>query len=91
MPCLMTDRDREHFQTACACEMCGGKFGRDPTSKKVQDHCHISRKYRYALCSSCNLTRARRPFQVNVFFHSPSNYDSHFLIQKLGEHKKLSR
>ena len=27
MPCLMTDRDHEHFWTAHACEMCGGKFG----------------------------------------------------------------
>ena len=67
MPCLMTDRDHEHFRTASACEMCGGKFGRDPMLKKVQDHCHISGKYRYALCFSCNLTRAKRPFQVNVF------------------------
>ena len=90
MPCLMTDGDREHFWTACACEICGGKFGRDPMSKKVWDHCHISGKYRYALCSSCNLTQAKRPFQVNVFFHGLSNYDSHFLIQKLGEYKKLS-
>ena len=90
MPCLMTDGDRKHFRTVHACEMCGGKFGRDPMSKKVEDHCHISGKYRYALCSSCNLTRAKRPFQVNVFFHGLSNYDSHFLIQKLGEYKKLS-
>ena len=34
MPCLMTDRDRKHFRTACACEMCEGKFGQDPMSKK---------------------------------------------------------
>ena len=81
---------RKHFRTARACEMCGGKFGRDPMSKKERDHCHISGKYRYALCSSCNLTRAKRPFQVNVFFHGLSNYDSHFLIQKLREYKKLS-
>ena len=27
MPCPMTDRDCKHFVTACACEMCGGKFG----------------------------------------------------------------
>ena len=54
-------------------------------SKKVGDHCHISGKYRYALCSSCNLTRAKRPFQVNVFFHCLSNYDSHFLIGGVQE------
>ena len=27
---------------------------------------------------------------MNIFFHSLSNYDLHFLIQKLGEYKKLS-
>ena len=89
VPCLMTDRDRKHFRAAGVCEMCGGKFGQDPMLKKVRDHCHISGKFRYALCSSCNLTRAKRPFQVNVFFHGLSNYDSHFLIQKLGEYKKF--
>ena len=35
MPCLMTDRDRKHFLTAHACEMCGGKFGQDSMLKKV--------------------------------------------------------
>ena len=72
MPCLMSDRDCERFRAARACAMCGGEFGRDPMLKKVRDHCHISGKYRYALCSSCNLTRAKRPFQVNVFFHGLS-------------------
>ena len=89
MPCLMTNRDHNHFHAAHACEMCGGKFGWDPMLKKVRDHCHISGKYRYALCSSCNLMRAKRPFQVNIFFHGLSNYNSHFLIQKLGEYKKF--
>ena len=27
---------------------------------------------------------------MNIFFHGRSNYDLHFLIQKLGEYKKLS-
>ena len=89
MPCLMSDRDCEPFRAARACEMCGGEFGQDPMLKKVRDHCHISGKYRYAMCSSCNLTRSKRAFQVNVFFHGLSNYDSHFLIQKLGEYKKI--
>ena len=89
LPCPMTDRDRKHFRAASVCEMCGRKFGQNPMLKKVRDHCHISGKFRYALCPSCNLTRAKRPFQVNVFFHGLSNYDSHFLIQKLGEYKKF--
>ena len=68
MPCLMSDSDRECFCAAHACEMCRGKFGQDPMLKKVWDHCHISGKYRYALCSSCNLTWAKRPFKVNFSF-----------------------
>ena len=91
MPCLMTDRDREHFQTAHACEMCGGKFGRDSMLKKVRDHCHISGKYRYALCSSCNLMWAKRPFQVNVFFHGLSNYDLALSDTEVGGVQEIVR
>ena len=85
-PCIMTDSDEEKFASSKRCEMCGGGFGKH--SLKVRDHCHISGKFRFALCSNCNLTRAKRPFQVYVFFHGLSNYDSHFLIQKLGEYKR---
>ena len=66
MSCLMTDH--KNFCAACVCEICEEKFGQDPMLKKVWDHCHISGKFRYALCSSFNLTWAKRPFQVNVFF-----------------------
>ena len=51
---------------------------------KVRDHCHISGRYRFALCSQRNLSRAKRPFEVIVLFHGLSNYDSHFLIRKLA-------
>ena len=87
--CGMTDQDCKYFRSAHVCEMCGQKFGQDPMLKKVENHCHISGMFRYVLCSSCNLTRAKRPFQVNIFFHGLSNYDSHFLIQKLGEYRKF--
>ena len=53
---------------------------------KVHDHCHISGWYRFALCSHCNLTRAKRPFEVIVFFHSLSNYDSQFIVCNLAFH-----
>ena len=85
-PCIMTDSDEKKFASFKRCEMCGGGFGKH--SLKVWDHCHISGKFRFALYSNCNLTRAKRPFQVYIFFHGLSNYDSHFLIQKLGEYKR---
>ena len=50
---------------------------------KVRDHCHLSGKFRYTLCSTCNLTHAKRPPEIHLFFHGLSNYASHFIIQKL--------
>ena len=68
--------------------MCRHPFWQYPQLIKVRDHCHISGRFRFALCSQCNLTRAKRLFQVYVFFHGLSNYNSHFLIQKLGMYKE---
>ena len=50
---------------------------------KVRDHCHLSGKFRYTLCSTCNLTHAKSPPEIHLFFHGLSNYDSHLIIQKL--------
>ena len=50
----------------------------------VHDHCHISGWDRFALCSHCNLTCAKRPFEVIVLFHGLSNYDSQFIVHKLA-------
>ena len=51
---------------------------------KVHDHCHISGCFRFALCSQYNLMRAKRPFQVYVFFHGLSNYDA-FSYSEIGD------
>ena len=87
VPCRMTPADWTSFSRAKSCEMCHRHFAVYPQLLKVRDHCHLSGCYRFALCSHCNLTRAKRPFNVYVFFHGLSNYDSHFLIQKLGMYK----
>ena len=84
-PCSMTRSDRQWHESARSCYMCGKKFHKHPHSDKVKDHCHLSGRYRFPLCAICNLTRAKRPFQIPVFFHGLSNYDSHFLVQKLAD------
>ena len=88
VPYKMTPEDWKFFSRAKSCEMCHRHFSDFPQLVKVRDHCHISGHFRFVLCSQCNLTRAKRPFQVYVFFHGLSNYDSDFLIQKLGMYRQ---
>ena len=86
VPCQMSVGEKEKFHQAHKCEMCYRSFDEAPSLIKVRDHCHLSGRYRYALCSECNLTHAKRPFEVYVFFHGLTNYDSHFLIQKMSSY-----
>ena len=82
-PMTMTADDREDFEASTVCNMCLRSF--TFVNYKVRDHDHITGRYRAALCNSCNLTYAKPKFQVNIFFHGLSNYDSHFLIQELDK------
>ena len=81
-PCCWYQSQRLAHELAEQCTMCLHPFSSHCI--KVHDHCHISRWYRFALCSHCNLTCAKRPFEVIVLFHGLSNYDSHFIVDKLA-------
>ena len=83
VPCAMRPEDKYMHKHAKHCFMCRKKFSDFCHLDKVRDHCHLSGKFRYTLCSTCNLTRAKRPPEIHLFFHGLSNYDSHFIIQKL--------
>ena len=83
MPCNMRPEDKYMHKHAKHCFMCRKKFSDFRHLDKVRDHCHLLGKFRYTLCSTCNLTRAKRPPEIHLFFHGLSNYDSHFIIQKL--------
>ena len=83
MPCFMRPEDKYMHKHAKHCFMCRKKFSNFCHLDKVRDHCHLSGKFRYTLCSTCNLTCAKRPPEIHLFFHGLSNYDSHFIIQKL--------
>ena len=83
VPCIMRPEDKYMHKHAKHCFMCRKKFSNFCHLDKVRDHCHLSGNFRYTLCSTCNLTCAKRPPEIHLFFHGLSNYDSHFIIQKL--------
>ena len=68
------------FQAATICHICGEHLEED----KVRDHCHVSGKYRGAAHDECNL-KYRIPRFIPVVFHNLKGYDSHLIMQHLGE------
>ena len=81
-PLKMTKEDEEKFQKADECHICNKKY--NETDVRVRDHCHITGKYRGSAHKDCNLN-----FQISdkipVIFHNLRGYDSHFIMQEIGE------
>ena len=82
-PMIFTAEDESKYESMNVCRLCGLEFIDYLKCLKVRDHCHLTGKFRFALCSSCNFTYAKQKKDICVFFHGLSNYDSHFIIQKL--------
>ena len=54
----------------------------------VRDHCHITGKFRgSAHQECCNLKLRIKPedIKIPVIFHNLRGYDSHFIMQQIGE------
>ena len=83
-PLKMTKEDEE-FQKANECHICNKKY----TDKdiRVRDHCHITGKYRGSTHQECNLKLRVNPEEIKipVIFHNLRGYDSHFIMQEIGE------
>ena len=81
-PLKMIKEDEEKFQKADECHICNKKY--NETDVRVRDHCHITGKYRGSAHKDCNLN-----FQISdkipVIFHNLCGYDSHFIMQEIGE------
>ena len=98
-PLKMTDEDNESFQRAKECHICKKPFGKDEDgvrnvggknikkvkikNVKVRDHCHVTGKYRGAAHASCNLN-FKLTDKIPVVFHNLKGYDSHFIMQEIG-------
>ena len=53
----------------------------------VKDHCHVTGKYRGSAHQSCNLKLqiSAEKIKIPVVFHNLKGYDSHFIINELGD------
>ena len=84
-PLRMTEKDKEAFKKAEECHICEKKY----TDKdvRVRDHCHITGKYRGSAHQECNLKLKIKPdnIKIPVIFHNLRGYDSHFIMQEIGE------
>ena len=84
-PLVMTEVDEQNFKTMDGCHICGEKY----TDKdvRVRDHCHITGKFRGSAHQECNLKLRIKPenIKIPVIFHNLRGYDSHFIMQQIGE------
>ena len=81
----MTNVDEEAFRKATHCWICKRKY--KLADERVRDHCHITGKYRGSAHKVCNLILkiSTERIKIPVIFHNLRGYDSHFIINQLGE------
>ena len=70
---------------ATHCHICDKKYRVDDVP--VRDHCHVTGKYRGSAHGACNLKLqiSAEKIKIPVIFHNLKGYDSHFIINELGE------
>ena len=54
----------------------------------VRDHCHIRGKYKGSAHEDCHVNYFQLKFvemKIPVIFHDLQGYDSHFIVQEIGE------
>ena len=83
-PLVMTEFDEEQFEIIDGCHICGETY--NDKDVHVRDHCHITGKFRGSAHQECNLKlRIKREDKKLVIFHNLRGYDSHFIMQQIGE------
>ena len=84
-PLVMTEDDEQRFKTMDGCHICGEKY----TDKdvRVRDHCYITGKFRGSAHPECNVKLRIKPedIKIPIIFHNLRGYDSHFIMQQIGE------
>ena len=84
-PLVMTEKNKLDFESSIKCHICKKQYSEKDI--RVRDHCHITGNYRGSAHQDCNLKLRLSPsnIQIPVFFHNLRGYDSHFIMQQIGE------
>ena len=78
----MTKDDKQDFKKASKCHICDKEYSE--TDIRVSDHCHVTGKYRGSAHQDCNVN-FKLTDKIPVIFHNLRDYDSHFIMQEIGE------
>ena len=84
-PLVMTEENEIDFRKATKCHICDRQYQDEDI--RVRDHCHITGEFRGSAHQDCNLKLQINPdnIKIPVFFHNLRGYDSHFIMQQIGE------
>ena len=84
-PLRMTKKDERSFKEFEGCHICGKEYSERDI--RVRDHCHITGKYRGSAHQDCYIN-FQLTDKIPVMFHNLRGYDSHFIMQQIGEISK---
>ena len=79
---MLTKDDKRNFKNADKCYICNKKYSTKDV--RVRDHCHIAGKYGGSAHQDCNINYGLTD-RISVIFHTFKGYDSHFIMQTIGE------
>jgi len=85
-PLKMSPGDENNFKKAKECHICNKKYSK--IGKIVRDHCHVTGKYRGSAHEACNIN-FQLTDKIPVIFHNLRSYDSHFIMQQIGQIAKF--
>ena len=81
----MTEDNETCFKLMDKCHICDKKYTEKDV--RVRDHCHITGRFRGSAHQECNRKVRVKPedIKILVIFHNLRGYDSHFIMQQIGE------
>ena len=95
----LTPEQLREYETAKRCKNCDVEFDKG-AHKRCTHHCHVTSKFLFPCCGKCNLllkykqTKRRSKntppsFEVPVFFHNLTGFDSHVILQHVKKTDKI--